>query len=255
MKPKFRKFGPWIALCGLILSGAPARARYTNSHSGTTWNNPTSNILDSQRHHNQQMMNTLMSQQIARSMLEQKTQKQRGALIIRRRAASTKINARPFDWAHWKTTIASKTPAQRAQWIEEAKIQDQIFVAEARSRGANLGDMAHYLAVIFALSWEAYSGQRATVAQFRFLAGDFRKMLLKYEAFQGMTAREKHLLAEEQMLDSTDGVRMWRGGKKSGDAALQASGRANAARFLARWWNASAERIVATPTGFTNRPQ
>jgi hypothetical protein len=254
----------WFTLLSIsigmsLFAVTPAQAQYTNPHTGTTWNNPTSSLIDTMLLNNQRAMmmrNSLMAGNLSNAAVTAayKRTVRAGALKIKKGQATTRLGPlTPFDTEAWITRCGAKTPEVRRQYAEEIKVQRDIWNQEVRARNASPNDMASLMGVAFILGWEAHSGgQKATDAQYRWVVNDFRRTLMKDPYFQGMSAAEKQYLYEQQMINATDAVRLWRQGQKSGDAAMQKSGRESGSRFLSRWWDEPVERLIATPTGFAS---
>jgi hypothetical protein len=243
-----------------LLSTAPSQAQYTNPHTGRTWNNPTSSLLDTMilnkswemiMRGNMTSANTMTSANFRALLLHRQ---RLGRQKIKSGKATTRFSAAaPFSLSEWVTRCGAKTPQMRRQYAAEITLQQAIWKQEAQARGASTQDMAQSLALGFVLSWEAYTGgKRATNAQYRGIAADFRKTLLKDPDFQGMTAKEKQYLYEDQMILATDAVRLLREATKTGDAATLQKARDGGKRYLTRWWDKPAETLRTTATGFTS---
>ncbi len=245
-----------------VATASPAQAQYvspyTNPYTGRIFNNPNSSFFDTviTNNHNMRMLNNRMNPALIASMGNTRALRMRaGATRIKKGLASTSIPSTSFQTNAWVARCGGKTPEQKSQILAELVAQKDIWNQEMRARGAKSDDLAQALGVSFVLAWEAYSGQRATEQQFRWIVNDFRRFLLKDAFYQGMSATEKQYLAEANMLNSTDTVRQYRAGLKQSDAALQKSGQAAAGKFLETWWDSSASNIIATPTGFANRSE
>lgn len=242
-----------LALIG-ICSVVPSQAQYTNPYTGRTFNNGGSSLLDTMILQNSRRMmlnNSLNSANLHNLMLRRQ---QLGRQNIKSGKATTRFAAvAPFSLSEWVTRCGAKTPEMRRQYAAELTLQQAIWKQEAQARGANTQDMAESLALGFVLSWEAYTGgKRATDAQYRGIAADFRKTLLKDADFQGMTAKDKQYLYEEQMVHATDAVRLLREANKTSDDATKQKAREGGKRYLTRWWDKPADTLRTTATGFTS---
>jgi hypothetical protein len=247
-----------LALLG-IFSAAPSQAQYTNPYTGRTWNNPGSSLLDTMilnKSREMMMSGNMMSNSMTSASLHNLMlrRQQLGRQTIKRGKATTRFTAAaPFSLSEWVTRCGAKTPEMRRQYAAELTVQQAIWKQEAQARGANTQDMAQSLALGFVLAWEAYTGgKRATDAQYRGIAADFRKTLLNDPHFQGMTAKEKQYLYEDQMVSATDAVRLLRQSTKTGDDAIQQKAREGGKRYLTRWWDKPADTLRTTATGFTS---
>lgn len=247
------------SVCGLsLLSVKPAQAQYTNPHTGYTWNNPMSSFLDTVILNNRNSLmlnNRLNSSRVVSAAAIKSRMLKAGNLKIKNGHATTRFRTvAPFNTGEWITRCGAKTPEMRRQFAEEIKIQREIWNQEVAARNADKSDMASLLGTAFVLAWEAHSGgQKATGPQFQWVVKDFRRSLMKDPYFQGMSDVDKQYLYEQQMIDATDAVRLWRQGQKTGNLNDQKAGKAGAERFLARWWDEPVDMLVAAPNGFTNR--
>jgi hypothetical protein len=245
----------WAALALLgIFSAVPSQAQYTNPYTGRTFNNGGSSLLDTMILNNSRRMmlnSSLNSANLHNLMLQRQKM---GRQTIKKGKATTRFTAAaPFSLSEWVTRCGAKTPEMRRQYAAELTLQRAIWKQEAQARGANTQDMAQSLALGFVLAWEAYTGgKRATNAQYQGIAADFRKTLLNDPDFQGMTAKEKQYLYEDQMISATDAVRLLREANKTGDDATQQKAREGGKRYLTCWWDKPAETLRTTPTGFTS---
>lgn len=254
---------PFVVTTALALAlgatGIPAHAQYTNPHTGNVFNNPTSSLIDTMilNKGREMMMSNSINSSMASSMAAVRSRIMRaGAEKIKRGRASTHFTRlSPFNTEEWITRCGAKTPEVRRQYAAEIATQREIWAQEVRARGANPDDMAEMLAIAFVLAWEPHSGgQKATDAQYRWVMADFRKSLLKDPYFQGMSAADKQYLFENNLIGSTDTVRQWREGAAASNTEMQQAGRRAASKFLDSWWEGPVENLIATPTGFADKP-
>lgn len=259
MRDRRSIFAVGAAVAACAGAGKPAQAQYVNPHTGTNWNNPMSSTLDTAiigMRNSAMLRNSLNANMAASGASAAYTRKVRvGAAKIKAGRATTRFSAvAPFNLEEWLTRCGAKTPEQRRQYGEEIRLQRRLLDEEARAFGADRGDMAPSLGLCFAMAWEAYTGgQRATEKQYRWLVNDFRRTLLKDAYFQGMNAAEKQYLFEENMINATDALRLWRESRLAGDEEKRKRAREGAARFLARWWDEPVENLTAAEDRFTSR--
>lgn len=241
-----------VALAALSVS--PVQAQYTNPYTGRTFNNPNSSLIDTAilgASRSMMLSNSLFSGNVSNRMLAQ--QLKRGEQIIKSGKATTRYTPRsPFPMEFWLKRTRTTDPAARKQWTEEATVQKALWDQEAKSRGANMGDMGDALALSFVMAWEAQTaGEKATSAQFKGTAGGFRKMLLGNAYYQSMSQAEKQTYIEGQLLNASDAVRLLREAKQTGDTATLQKARADGKKATDTWLQKGQTHFVPNPSGFT----
>lgn len=233
------------SLALLAISPLYAQTTHTNPYTGRTFNNSVSSLLDTailDMGRNMLMESSTRSASAANWILAQ--QKKRGALVIKSGKASTRFTPRsPFPIQWWLTRVGLTDPNKRKIWAEEASFQKTIWDMEAQRCGANRNDMADVLALTFVMGWEAQTaGEKATPAQFRGIAKDFRQMILRDTFFQGMSPAEKQVYTEGHLLNASNTVRLLREARRTRDDITLMTARAKGRTVTDAW----------LPTGYTH---
>lgn len=224
--------------------------QYTNPHTGRTFNNSVSSLLDTAiLNMGRQMLmeSSMMSASTANRLLAE--QKRRGAQVIKSGRANTRFTPRsPFPTEWWLKRVPAD---QRKQWAEEAALQKTIWDQYAQDCGANKNDMADVLALTFVMGWEAQTGgQRATPAQFRGIAKDFRQMMLKDTFFQGMSLGERQVYTEGHLLNASDTVRLLREARRTRDDVTLMTAKVKGRTVTDAWLPTGYTHYVAVASGF-----
>ena len=240
-----------IAFLGVLIAPS-ARAQFVNPYTGRSFNNANSSMLDTG------ILGATRSMVLSGSLASSnrasiERQMRLGQSRIKSGKATTRYTPRePFPLTFWLKRIGITDPAKRKQWGDESAVQKVLWEEEARSRGADLGDMADALSLTFMLGWEAQTGgEKATPAQFKGVAAGFRKMLLQNAYYQSMSLEDRQTYIEGQLLNASDSVRLLREAKRTGDAATLKQARDEGKRVTDEWLHAGQTHFVPNPTGFT----
>lgn len=197
--------------------------------------------------------NWRLSNLAEQARLIQEAKRARGRELIRTKRATTAFVPRELPLQIWfKKWGVDKDADKRRVALEEWKVQKALYNAEVNARGANPRDGAQVWAIAFMMAYEAYSGQRANAAQFKDMVASWRSALLQMDTYQGDSNLDKQELAEDQIVSSTNALRLRRLGTKTGEAATLAEARKQGADCINGWWHGGANNLRATPTKFVS---
>ena len=196
----------------LLLTGATARAQYTNPYTGTTWNNPMSSYLDTVILNNQRMSNLMNTQMMQRSMMQmtfdslnkgrKKTPQQQKQAVEAQKFLKYKGTmfkpATPVMPARLAALFEPKDAKARADIQKIFGALLEVYKQRAKEQNAPPNDVARTLAYATAANYIYFNGGNKNVpeSQISALRGRLRVALAGDAKFRAMSDKDKQQASE-----------------------------------------------------------
>ena len=195
-----------IAIVAVIgFQSTPARAQYTNPHTGTNWNNPTSSFLDTVLLNNRQMMQLQTTQMVNRNMLLRSLGRSGPKLSKKQKAQADRFakyrgtmfkSGKPIMPAQLAASFVKKAGTERDDLQKVFGILLDVYNKRSKEQKAPANDLARTLAYCIAMNYAYYTEQEVSAAGLSMLRGKIRTALGTSDKFRKMKDKDKQKISE-----------------------------------------------------------
>jgi len=197
-----------VVFASIVLAGlppVPVSAQYTNPHTGTNWNNPTSSFIDTVLLHNMQSMQLRTSMMVNRSMLLESLGRSGPRLTRKQKAQADRFakyrgtmfkSGKPVMPAQLAASFIKKPGTQRDDLTKLFNALLEVYNQRSKQQKAPPNDLARTLAYCIAMNYAYYTEQEVSALGLAMLRGKIRTALSASDKFRAMKDNDKQKISE-----------------------------------------------------------